>query len=331
MRSQLLFIKFENAYIISRAKYASRIMGIYLNIYIEQTYKRIDIDAFKFNIDKLYRFNLYWNLNDDMPTIECDMDISLENKKIKDIYESLDTKIKKLDFIKFIETRKKEVEIDLQNLKKFISGETIDIPIYFIYRNPTNHFKSGLIEEASHFPTNGILSEDKHGINFKSILKTANSKFTDIEINVIYDTIFKNETFGDDKDISQIYLKTKSEFLKSLVLNKMITALNLLGYYHGHLGKHLSLYMPLINNNKNIKFINLDGEKSFNFENFFNSNFTFCQNIDAKIRNFSNKKKYELIDILFSDNKILDDFVNAYNSDIIWYNILKNDSRNIEY
>lgn len=336
--SNFYFFNFDDFYIISRPKYASRVLEGYYKQFL------------------LHKDNTYKNALHELDVARfCEMDVDIKNnKKYLSIFNSFTFDKSDLFYNQFLKYKSDEEtqfffkqvsetqKINLNIINDIIKNKHVDKPIYFIYRNPIKHFYSAALQN-----TENTLS-DLNTTEIKSLILSMGFDINDDK----FDFILSNIKSKNNKNIYNIYKRTKHNFFKILTHNTIVLNLKNEGLYHGHLGKYLSIFMPyLINTTNNINFINLDSEKNIAICDIFIKNKSefinyFKFDLDSEQENLSsynkeqihfkintwmsNKKGFDIVkEVLKNNNEINYGFYLSYYCDIIFYNILKEDIRNL--
>lgn len=298
------FHNFEKFIVINRPKYGSRIMNMYWEAYLKKNLpnnlylKRLNEPSF-FNLFGVetnpkfqYPSNVYFapvsNNFHRMEELNSEWlfrtnKTNLDTHKIPDP----DSLVRHPDYIEHRrEFRLFYTQINYNNsvlLSKLWKGKEIDIPVYVIYRNPENHFKSGLLQDTGYH---------NHINNRKKCF----------------------ELF--DAEIEES------------------------GYTGNHRGNYLSFIMPHIHHLKQLHFINLDSDSKIDFYNIFKYELNDYEYYNKNILNtgmdekqhrdqMSHKKAYPIVEEYFNQEKIEFGFQEHYFSDIVWYNKLIHDKRNV--
>lgn len=313
--SEFYFHNFEKFIIITRPKYGSRVIRLYWEIYLKNTLgdnlyiNRMSEPSFQ---------NLYVVSDSNTEYYPSSSLFSNTNGK----FETLETE--KIDFFKpdhhpdMIRMGLSELEIhsnyqshrenatsflyqlnskNLELLLKIWNGEQIDIPIYVMYRNPEKHFKSGLLQDVGYHPY----------------------------VNILQKGLLAAEIVTDEKKCFELFDTELSES----------------GYVGNHRNNYLSMLMPHIHHLNNLHFFNLDGDTTLDFSTIFKRElgdnscyedelFKMGGNPESYHRTeSSHKQAFPIVDEYFKKGEIHSKFHEFYFADIIWYNKLIRNSRNI--
>ena len=291
--------------VINRPKYGSRIFNLYWNAYLE---KKLPNNLYLKRLSEVAFLNLYtincspkWECphNVHLQTVSNNFDrlevenphLFLHTKTNLDTYKisDPDSLLKHPDY----EYWKSEAvgflkQVDYDNnvlLNKLWKGKRVDVPIYFVYRNPENHFKSGLLQDTGY-----------------------------------------HEFIDDKKKCFELF-----DF-----------ELGDSGYAGNHRGNYLSFLMPNLYHLPNIYFYNLDNETKLDFLNIFKTELDLNDARSLRVSilktgmdehehraQSSHKQAYSIVNEYFNKESVYNNFQNYYFSDIIWYNKLIKDKRNI--
>ena len=313
--SEFYFHNFGNFIILTRPKYGSRIIRLYweihlkkllgYNLYIKRLTEASFLNLYTLTDEaaQYYPFNsLFTNTDYRFETLEeekCDFfkpdrhpDMKAMGLSNVDNYEEYSShREKAISYFQQLDS------INLELLRKIWNGEQINIPVYVIYRNPEKHFKSGLLQDVAYHPFVNISEKGPLGA------KLVNNKEKCFEL---FDT----------------------ELSES-------------GYVGNHRGNYLSMLMPHIHHLDNLHFFNLDGDTTLDFQTIFekeSDDASFYKNEIYEIGAMdesqhrlesSHKQAYPVVNDYFSKREISTKFHQFYFADVIWYNKLIRDSRNI--
>jgi hypothetical protein len=166
--SEIYFYNYEKFIIISRPKYGSRILRLYWEIYLKKVLgnnlyiNRLSEPSFQ-NLYALTDLNaeyypysvIFSNTDGKFETIESTNTNFFKPDTHPDMVRLGMSELEKYSEYEFHREKATSFlyEVNSTNLKllrKIWNGEQIDKPVYIIYRNPENHFKSGLLQDVGY-------------------------------------------------------------------------------------------------------------------------------------------------------------------------------------
>lgn len=279
--------------IINRPKFASRILNMYYFLWLQS----------KFPNNSLLK-DIKGTFKTDI-AFENEWGMSSENGKLTSLRES-----QKEHFFKNLIDKNKHDKRDIIELSTFLSQQRIrtrtfvkditnrhrtDVPIYIVYRNPYNHFRSGLLQDTSWHIYEG--DDEPYMVSEEEAHKLFDKELSDDESGYL----------GNHRGL---YLSFLMPFFN---YNRKIRFINLDGPFNFDFEQLFKSYKLDLWPKKHIA----DSPSGGNTES------------EVKERS-SNKLGFDYVDSYVNKNENVQRRIGqAYSSEFLWYTIIKNDRRNI--
>lgn len=321
---------FQDFVVINRPKFASRLFFALYEPWFKKVYGE---DLYQYDLQSALVYDFEIKVEDDKikPYKEWDWHLDKAKKNT-----DLTTKVQRLDFIN---REKKYTELfkeNLQILTDILEG-TYDKPIYFIYRNIDKFILSATIQDIDalkfkwNFQSAGFLKfgnpevYDKLISIFKKVYPTFNPFINDdVNFNIPPLLEYIHKSPATEADIIRNFLSILIE--QSVLID---------GLHGNHKGRYLVELWPLLNRYENIKLINLDKNNDIDFPEILNKEFSKdtpiisdATNTDVKLVTL--KEHHSIIkNIIDSDFELRKKIDKYYDSEILMYNYISIDKRNI--